>query len=469
MARQVLTIPDVPPTLLQKTTADSLYATVGHNHNAAYVAKGGDTMTGALTMTPGDGLVALTANVRSGANAGSLVIQEGVTGLGNPRLLSAKTLEIDAASVLPSRDNAIDFGHPAFRWGNAHARYLSLTPTSGGTALVAMGNVGINVTPEAWHANAPAIRIGARGAINGAAASGMTLRENSYFDGVEKAIAAAPASYVNLTNGTVTIATAPGVGVAGAALTHTVRVSVAQTGGVTITPDAGATVLNLSGLLDFYYESGTGHLLWRRNNGASTVARSIYSVPGLFMVEPIKPYTDGGVDCGENGNRWRTVYANQISAGSPGGALVLGTTSSLQLSFGGYGHPLTDNSMHWGHPSYRFAVVYSAGGVVTTSHVSKKEGFSLLNPEVCASAVLDTDWYEFDYKVGEGVKASVQEETAFSRHQRGYVLGSPDHRVSDLFGLADRHSASSGSDLAVVACALQGALKRIAALEARPA
>jgi len=66
MARQVLTIPDVPPTLLQKTTADSLYATVGHNHNAAYVAKGGDTMTGALTLTPGDGLVALTANVRSG-------------------------------------------------------------------------------------------------------------------------------------------------------------------------------------------------------------------------------------------------------------------------------------------------------------------------------------------------------------------------------------------------------------------
>jgi hypothetical protein len=51
VVRQVLTIPDVPPTLLQRATADSLYSPVGHNHDAAYVNVTGDTMTGNLSIT----------------------------------------------------------------------------------------------------------------------------------------------------------------------------------------------------------------------------------------------------------------------------------------------------------------------------------------------------------------------------------------------------------------------------------
>jgi len=52
-----------------------------------------------------------------------------------------------------------------------------------------------------------------------------------------------------------------------------------------------------------------------------------------------------------------------------------------------------------------------------------------------------------------------------AREQKGYVLQSPDHKVHDLFGLSDRASASPQSDLAVVACALQDALRRLAVLE----
>ena len=58
-------------------------------------------------------------------------------------------------------------------------------------------------------------------------------------------------------------------------------------------------------------------------------------------------------------------------------------------------------------------------------------------------------------------------ETAPARSQRGYVLGSDQYKTADLFGLSDRASASVGSDLAVVACALQQALRDIADLKAQ--
>jgi hypothetical protein len=58
-------------------------------------------------------------------------------------------------------------------------------------------------------------------------------------------------------------------------------------------------------------------------------------------------------------------------------------------------------------------------------------------------------------------------ETAAGRRQKGYVLGSPDHAVGDLFGLPDRKTRSDGADIAVVACALQHCLLEIAELKAR--
>jgi hypothetical protein len=58
-------------------------------------------------------------------------------------------------------------------------------------------------------------------------------------------------------------------------------------------------------------------------------------------------------------------------------------------------------------------------------------------------------------------------ETAPARHQNGYVLGSPDHKVSDLFGLSDRRSKNDGADLAVTSCALQWLLKEFQTLKER--
>jgi hypothetical protein len=142
--------------------------------------------------------------------------------------------------------------------------------------------------------------------------------------------------------------------------------------------------------------------------------------------------------------------------------------------------PITNNTGWLGNSANKWEGVYATLGTINTSLAEAKEAITPLDPAACARAVLDTDWVDFTYKpplLTEGgdaeTHARMVEETAFTRRQRGYVLGSPDHRVSDLFGLSDRQSASPQSDLGVVACALGQALRdladaraRIAALEA---
>ena len=112
-----------------------------------------------------------------------------------------------------------------------------------------------------------------------------------------------------------------------------------------------------------------------------------------------------------------------------------------------------------------------------------KRDFAPLDPAACVAAVAETDWLSFTYNPpapperGEDMddKAwSVQQEnyqkmlteTAPARRSKGYVLGSEEYQTADLFGTIDRTSGQVTADLAVVACALQDALKRIAALEA---
>jgi hypothetical protein len=132
----------------------------------------------------------------------------------------------------------------------------------------------------------------------------------------------------------------------------------------------------------------------------------------------------------------------------------------------------------------RWGQIYSSSATISTSHVSLKHGFAPLDPEACARAVLETDWLSFVYndppplprdalatdEVWEKQQALYRksvEETAPARQQKGYVLGSDEYHTADLFGMADRFSASTHADLAVVACALQQALKDIADLKAR--
>jgi hypothetical protein len=149
-------------------------------------------------------------------------------------------------------------------------------------------------------------------------------------------------------------------------------------------------------------------------------------------------------------------------------------------------YPTTDNQIALGNGSQRFSVLYAVAGSINTSHASMKQDFAPLDPAACVEAVQETDWLSFSYippsppertedmtdeQWTEAQAAHAQQvaDTAQSRLSKGYVLGSADHHTSDLFGTADRMSGQSTADLAVVACALQEALKRIAALEAAAA
>jgi len=156
--------------------------------------------------------------------------------------------------------------------------------------------------------------------------------------------------------------------------------------------------------------------------------------------------------------------------------------------------PFADGFMFLGEGAYRWSTVYATSPTISTSHVSQKHGFARLDPTACVEAVLETDWLSFTYndpapptpipapedeseeakaqreQMNANMQASYEatvEETAASRQQKGYVLGSEEYHTADLFGMADRYSASTHADLAVVACALQHCLLEIAELKAR--
>lgn len=195
-----------------------------------------------------------------------------------------------------------------------------------------------------------------------------------------------------------------------------------------------------------------------------------------------------------------TVWANgqmNIHAENAGHLYLKGAS--------GYVLPITDTGQHLGHPSVRWTTIYCSVAPVVGSSADLKRDIAPLDPEACVAAVLGTDWVSFTYlppayqeteplpadaydehdsneakaekkaaraeaeAKNKAAHAKMLVETAPSRDQKGYVLQSPGHKVSDLFGLSDRTSASTHADLAVVACALQDALRRLAVLEANDA
>lgn len=167
--------------------------------------------------------------------------------------------------------------------------------------------------------------------------------------------------------------------------------------------------------------------------------------------------------------------------------ISLQSVSGANLNFESGGNqviPNRDNGLNFGLPSNRWIALYAVNGAIQTSHVSMKQDFAALDPIACTQAILDTDWVSFKYidpspperdayttdeqwaQQQELYRENI-ERTVISRQQKGYVLGSDQYKVSDLFGTADRYSASTHADLAVVACALQQALREIADLKSR--
>jgi hypothetical protein len=161
------------------------------------------------------------------------------------------------------------------------------------------------------------------------------------------------------------------------------------------------------------------------------------------------------------------------------GAVRVGNPSQNVIFYppvGGW-YPNDNGVQSLGTTGNKWSTVYAATGTINTSSVEAKTDIAPLDPAACVQAVLDTDWVRFHFRdpqPAEDADADARaahvkmlEETAHVRAQNGYVLNSPDHKVSDLFGLADRQSGTPQSDLGIIACALQAALKRIAELEAK--
>jgi hypothetical protein len=315
--------------------------------------------------------------------------------------------------------------------GSAAAPDVHVLRTGVG-ALRVDTHLGIAATPEAWATTTPVLRIGQRGAINGAAGqSGLTLRENSYYDGTgERAIAAGAASYVNLTGGTTSIATAPSVAAAGDVQTYTTRLAVSNSGALTITPASGAAALTNAGTAPFTF-----------TNGVALAANArLYASSGL-----------------------------ELAAGA-----------DVQLSAGSFNvRPVTDNLNLLGHSGFRWTAVYAVAGTINTSSAALKEGITPLSPERAMQAVRDTQPVTFDYVAPtrgpewydlpddpEQAEAVLQQRLtaapleAAARHQSGFVA----EQCDELF-LVGEGQTSPGNSVGVLIAALQHLDSRLAALE----
>jgi hypothetical protein len=117
----------------------------------------------------------------------------------------------------------------------------------------AAGNMGVGATPSAWVTTQRALHIGQAGSIVApTAATGMTLRDNTYNDGSDRAISAEAASQLQLTGGSLLVYTAPSVA-AGAVQTFTSRLTVNLNGDIVPTIN-----LNSNATGGFVFISGAG-------------------------------------------------------------------------------------------------------------------------------------------------------------------------------------------------------------------
>jgi hypothetical protein len=306
--------------------------------------------------------------------------------------------------------------------GTALPPDASITRTGAKTLRVDT-NLGVGVAPAAWHTARRALQVGAAGSLAANPTVSFTeLADNSYLDAAaaQRALVTEAAARLVLQQGSMFVWTAPSVA-AGAAQTFTQRLALAQNGTLTLTPDAGADALALPG-------------------------NAVISTAGQMQFDA------------RNGGH---IYVNPTS---------------------GYFMGLSDNTKYLGHPSVRWATLYTVAAPVVGSSLDLKENITPLDPAACVASVLETDWVNYVYKAptpperGEGVEdkdwdaqmQAYQEMLvagASGRRQKGYVLGSPDHAVGAEFGLPDRTNRSDGADLAVVACAVQDVLRRLAVLE----
>jgi hypothetical protein len=288
------------------------------------------------------------------------------------------------------------------------------------------------------------------------------------------------------------------------------RLGINAAGTATLTPDAGARSLVL--MSDILMNGTIQHQVGGSENLAGSWLCSANGTRQVFL----------GLEAGMD-NQWRIYSATSGGAGNrltfnmaTGSMVILPVGANTALQWGGGrlrqdasgnpfidgmesgflhlggGHlggichvaPKTDNASNFGWPDRRWVTIFAVTGSINTSHVSMKRDFAPLDPAACAAAVEATDWLSFTYNpptpperpegADDAAWASQQEsyqqmlaETDPARRSKGYVLGSDEYKTADLFGTVDRKSGQATADLAVVACALQDALRRLAALEGK--
>jgi hypothetical protein len=347
----------------------------------------------------------------------------GYVNVGGAITSSLSTDVSDALDVRVSSDAQYRFRLLAsgeMQWGpGASAVQDTFLKRTGTGALRVDTHLGVGVNPAAWASSIRAVQVGDAGAFRGGTGTNVVLASNTFHDGTNQRplVGGSGASQWILNANTAELYTAPAVG-AGVNQTFTARLSVAPTGTLTLTPDAA-----------------TAHIVGALASGS-------------FSLAP-----------------WTELDQNSLR--------IRASTYISVDPLGNYFLPLRTNAIYLGSGSNYWVAVHAQTGTIQPSHVSTKEHFVRLAPAACVEAVLTTDWLEFDYKTPEPLEGAPEPseeqraQDAAIRHQRGYVLGSDEYATSDLFGMGDRKSASPSTDLAVVACALQQALKDIADLKAR--
>jgi len=373
---------------------------------------------------------------------------------------------------------------------------LALAPDAGAAGL--MINPGGPIAQPAlpWYPTFAVVQLGASAAFLGDGADHTGIYHNSYTNAAGQPVAQrnAEGARLNFQAGGFNFQYAPSVS-SGAVQTLATRLTMGSDGAMAVNGQ-GASYTFFSrdtGAQGFmwYAQSGNAYLYDRvkpANRISVSPAGSVNITPdtgvgGLSVNWPGIGFT---VEPGTLTNDCRVRSAYGIELVANGGALRLQASSSIHVAqpVGSYLHPAVDNQTYLGHPSFRFSTIYVVTAPVVGSSADLKEDFAPLDPAACAEAVLNTDWLAYSYKAPppperpdgiddeawreqQQVYANSMLDTAASRQQKGYALGHETYKVADLFGLPDRQNRSDGSDIAVVACALQDALRRLAALEAR--
>jgi hypothetical protein len=296
---------------------------------------------------------------------------------------------------------------------------------TGAGALRVDTHLGVGVNPAGWAGTYRSVQVGVGGSLYGTTnLDTVGLGSNMYSDGAtNRAIAAGAAATLGVGSaGGLEFYTAPSVG-AGAALAFTRRASIAPTGTLFLSPDAGAPALNavIGGTVGLVMETGAAtNMRLRSTNGSVEMAAS-----------------------------------------------------------NGYWHPNVDNAVNLGVGGARFIAVYAVAGAINTSSQEFKEGITPLSPERAMQAVRDTEAVTFDYVAPtrgpewydlpddpEQAEAVLQHRLtaapleAAARHQAGFIA-----EAADPLFLVGEGQTSPGNSVGVLIAALQHIDARLTALE----